>query len=334
MFFLTVISVAIACVAACSGTSESKPTERPATSTHIPVTATPTPTIPVRSEERRPSIPTAAVKVAPDDDEHPPKVYSEDYEKPVPLPGLVNTAGAEDSPFITPDGDTLYFFFTPDLTVPVGQQIRDGVTGIYLSTKVDGEWGRPQGIVLQDPGKLALDGCPFVDGDVMWFCSARAGYTGVHWFTAEYAHGAWRNWTNADFNPEYEVGELDISRDGTELYFASSRSGGRGGLDIWVSEWVDGGWSEPQNVAAVNSVDGEGWPAVNPEGDELWFSRNFGIWRSKRVNGAWQEPELVVSPLAGEPTIDAAGNVYFVHHFLVGDRLVEADIYVAYKKKN
>jgi hypothetical protein len=206
------------------------------------------------------------------------------------------------------------------------------VTGIYVSRKVDGEWGEPQGIVLEDPGNLALDGCPFVRDDVMWFCSARAGLTGVHWFTANFVDGAGRNWTNADFDPEYQVGELCVSSDGKELYFASSRPGGRGGLEIWVSKWVDGGWGEPMDVAPVNTVDGEGWPALSPAGDELWFSRNFGIWRSKRVNGAWQEPELIVSPLAGEPSVDAAGNLYFVHHFFVGDKIVESDIYVAYKK--
>jgi hypothetical protein len=333
ILFLSVVSVTVVCLGACGGEAAPSPTEGLATRTRAPATATPTPTIPARPIDRETSLATQAVDVAPDSDDHPSEAYSEDYEQPVPLPGLVNTTGSEGSPFITPNGETLYFFFTPDAAIPIDRQIRDGVTGIYVSKKVDGSWAEPQGIVLQDPGKLALDGCPFVQGDVMWFCSARVGYTGVHWFTADYVSGAWRNWRNADFSPDYEVGELEFSQDRTELYFASSRPGGRGGLDIWLSRWIDGGWGEPVNVAPVNSVDGEGWPALNPSGDELWFSRNYGIWRSRRVEGEWKEPELILSPLAGEPTIDSAGNVYFVHHFLVGDRLSDADIYIAYKKK-
>ena len=85
-------------------------------------------------------------------------------------------------------------------------------------------------------------------------------------------------------------------------------------------------------MSTVNTIDSEGWPAISPNGNELWFTRNYGIWRSKKVNGEWQEAEEIISPLAGEPAIDAVGNVYFVHHFYEGDRMIEADIYVAYPK--
>ena len=49
-------------------------------------------------------------------------------------------------------------------------------------------------------------------------------------------------------------------------------------------------------------------------------------------DGEWQMAEQIVSSLAGEPSVDIAGNVYFVHHFFKNDQMIEADIYVAYKK--
>jgi len=259
-------------------------------------------------------------------------MYSSDYESPVPLPGTVNTAGAEDSPYITPDGNTLYFVFTPDVNMPLEKQLMDGVTGIYVSHKTDGVWGEAQRVVLQDPGKLSLDGCEYVRDDIMWFCSTREGYTNLHWFTAEFVNGSWKNWKLADFDPSFEVGELHFSTDGSEVYFGSERSGGKGGLDIWSSRLVDGAWQEPVNINAVNTVDSEGWPALNPAEDEVWFYRNYGIWRSKSMDGEWQPPELIVSPLAGEPTLDMDENLYFVHHFYHDDQMIEADIYVAYKR--
>jgi hypothetical protein len=282
--------------------------------------------------DRTAQIPVQATKMQPGIDEHPPEVYTDEYQQPVPVPGRINTAGAEDSPFISPDGKTLYFFFTPDVNVPVQEQVRDGVTGIYMSRLENAEWTAPARVALEDPGTAAGDGCELVRAEVMWFCSVREGYTGVHWFSAEYQNGRWQDWKLEDFDPEYQVGEFHISPDGTALYFGSGRPGGRGGLDIWVSHLAGGVWQEPINIFAVNTDSNEGWPALNPTGDELWFTRDYGVWRSRNVNGEWHQAELVVSPLAGEPSVDSAGNVYFVHHFFTGDSMVEADIYVAYKR--
>ncbi|HOK38716.1 MAG TPA: hypothetical protein P5538_03695 [Bacteroidales bacterium] len=53
----------------------------------------------------------------------------------------------------------------------------------------------------------------------------------------------------------------------------------------------------------------------------------------KKINDQWQEPELIVSQFAGEPTLDDAGNLYFVHHYFENNIMIEADIYVAFKKR-
>lgn len=293
------------------------------------ITASPTADIDVRLA----TIPADAVKMTPEMDGIPPIMLSDEFEDPIPVPGHVNTAGGEDSPFVTSDGQVLYFFFTPDVRIPVEEQVSDGITGIYVSSLVDGKWGIPHRVMLQKEGKLSIDGCEYVNGDIMWFCTAREGYTGLHWFTATFSSGAWRDWKLADFDPSYEVGELYITPDGSQLYFGSERAGGKGQMDIWMSQNVDGQWQEPVNISVVNTADGEGWPALSIDGSELWFYRNYSIWRSLKVDGEWQEPEQIVSPLAGEPTLDRDGNLYFVHHYYEDDTMIEADIYVAYRKK-
>ena len=126
--------------------------------------------------------------------------------------------------------------------------------------------------------------------------------------------------------------KLYISNDGNDLYFHSNRAGGNGGLDIWVSHKVNGSWQEPENLEIVNSEADEGWPALNPQEDELWISRNYGLWRSKKVDGEWQPPELVISNLAGEASLDRDGNLCFTHHYFEDGQMIEADIYVAYRK--
>jgi hypothetical protein len=290
-------------------------------------------------KSRLESIPATAVKQSPEIDRLPPILHSSEFQPLVPLGDAINTAGAEDSPFITPDGNTLYFFFTADGTIPAEKQLTDGVTGIYVSQKVNGQWQPAERVLLQKQGELALDGCEFIQGNQMWFCSARIGnYRNIDFWIAEYKDGKWTNWQNAGklLNQNYQIGEMHITADGNELYFHSMQAGGKGGIDIWVSRKVNNEWQVPENVEVINTTDNEGWPFVSQDGQELWFLRNYlgssAIFRSKKVAGKWSEPELIISQFAGEPTLDNNGNLYFVHHFYWDSKLLEADIYVAYRK--
>jgi hypothetical protein len=288
-------------------------------------------------KSREEAIPDDAVKMTPEIDQFPPLLHSDEYNEPIPLLGSVNTAGAEDSPFIPCcEEDTLYFFFTPDVEIPVEKQVLDGVTGIYVSKKVNNFWNEVERVVLQDPLKLALDGCTFVQNNIIWFCSAREGYTGIHWFTAEYVDEKWKNWQNADFASELEVGELHFTKDFTELYYHSTKAGGKGGTDIWYTKNINGIWQEPININIVNSEENEGYPYITPDGNELWFNKWYlgtpAVFRSIKIEGEWQEPDLIISQFTGEPTLDDDGNIYFVHHFYENGKMIEADIYVAYRK--
>jgi len=283
---------------------------------------------------RESKIPPDAVKVLPQDDAHPPILHVHGWEQPRPLPGPINTAGGEDSPFITHDGGRFIFFFTPDVSTPHQQQLMDGVTGLYLSHPENGGWSEPERVILSEDA--ALDGCPFISGDTLWFCSARAGYTGVHWFTAQYTGGTWTDWEEENFAPSHKVGELHMTADGEKLYFHADRAGTTGLNDIWVSQRTEEGWGEPENLAAINTIENETRPFLTADNQQLWFTRSYqgtpAVYRSQRREEGWSKPELILSQFAGEPTLDPQGNIYFVHHFYREGEMIEADIYVAYKK--
>lgn len=288
---------------------------------------------PILIPHRESLIPDSVVKMSPENDPHPPISLSEEFEQPVPLPYPINTRGLEDSAFIMPDGQTLYFVYVPNANMDHVAQSMDLVTGIYVSHFSEGFWSEPDRVWLTEPGMAVLDGCEFVTKETMWFCTAREGYTGIHWFTARNSEDQWSNWRINDFDPDFEVGEFHIY--GDRLYYHSDRAGGIGGKDIWMlSLDPDGNWVDPVNVFAVNSERDEGWPVVSPDGRELWISRDYGLWRSYWKDGEWGEPELIITPLAGEATIDAEGNIYFTHHFYdeAGSIMLEADIYIAVRK--
>jgi hypothetical protein len=296
----------------------------------------------IGQEERLSAIPSTAVKMGPSTDLHRPVVHSSGWGQPVPLPGLVNTAGAEDSPFIVANGTWFFFFFTPDVKVPAEKQLIDGVTGIWWTRLVNGNWTSPEKIVLDDD--VSLDGAEFVLGDTLWFGSVRAGnYGEIDVYTAGYSDGRWKDVQNAgtQLNVDYDIGEFHITSDGSTMYFHSGNWSQGENMDMWETHRSGTGWSAPVRVPGVNTNADEGFPYVSPDGNELWFTRYSGlgyagpaIFKSTKLpNGSWGAPEEIVSNFAGEPTLDAAGNIYFVHHYFdEANEMVEADIYVAYKQ--
>ncbi len=306
----------------------------------VPSTPQPSdPSDPPRRITRIEALPRDAVKITPETDVHPPLLHSDEFHQPEPVSGGINTAGAEDSAFVTPDGTTMYFFFTPDVRVPAERQLFDGVTGIYVSRMEGSTWSEAERVVLQAHDMLALDGAPFVLGSEMWFASAREGnYRGVDMWIAHWQDGEWRDWRNAgaQLNAEYQIGEMHLTANGQTMYFHADRPGGKGGYDIWMTTRSNGEWSEPVNVVELNSPETDGWPFVTEDGRELWFTRiHMGtpaVFRAVLGETGWDEPELIVSQFAAEPTLDRHGNLYFVHHFFRDGQMLEADIYVARRR--
>lgn len=295
------------------------------------------------------AVPADAAKGTPATDPYRPVVHSDAWETPVPMEGPVNTAGAEDSPFIAPDGDTFFFFFTPNVSVPVEKQLLDGVTGIWWTRRANGSWTEPERVVLGDG--VSLDGAECLQGDTLWFGSVRAGNIGaVDVYTARYADGRWTDVKNAGepLNGQYDIGEFHVTDDGNTIYFGWSPLGTdnsslwTSNRTIWVSRRVNGAWQAPILLGpGVNGGTLQDQPFITPDGGELWYTgiSRLGyigpaVYRCVRQpGGEWGPAEEVVSNFAGEPTLDGRGNIYFVHHYYTtGGRMLEADIYVARKK--
>ena len=97
-----------------------------------------------------------------------------------------------------------------------------------------------------------------------------------------------------------------LSHDGRFLYFTSARPGGYGGEDIWVSEKINGEWTEPRNLGdAVNTSGHENAPFIHADGNTLYFASDlhngFGdrdLFVSYRYNDSlWTEPKNLGYPV-------------------------------------
>jgi hypothetical protein len=283
---------------------------------------------------REETIPSGATKYDPTNDLYPPVLHNSLWDDPIPLEGPINTAGAEDAPFISLDGNQFFFFFTPNASIEAQYQVNDGVTGIWWSQKNGDSWTEPERVFL---GWDCLDGCPFYLNETLWFCSIR-DEDGAKIFTAEFQGNEWDNIQEAcnQLNDEYCIGEMHLTADGKKLYFHANLPDGKGNYDIWMTELVGNQWQEPVNLETINTNENDFLPFVTADNSELWFTRTYlgspGIFRSLWNGTHWQEPELILSNFAGEPTLDPNGNLYFVHHFVEDGEILEADIYVCYKK--
>jgi chitodextrinase len=136
-------------------------------------------------------------------------------------------------------------------------------------------------------------------------------------------------------DPQYDVGQPSISKDGKYIFFASDMPGGKGGSDLYYCELINGEWSAPVNLGTkVNSSATENYPYIHPSG-RLYFTSDrpggFGkldVYYTYLTNGAWEDPVLLP-----EPINSASDDFAFVAEpdlqkgYFSSDRGREDDIY-------
>ena len=72
---------------------------------------------------------------------------------------------------------------------------------------------------------------------------------------------------------EYSYVHPTLSADGKKLFFSSNIPGGFGGMDLYVSERVDGAWSDPINLGdEINTAKNELFPFIHNSGNLIFAS--------------------------------------------------------------
>lgn len=237
-------------------------------------------------------------------------------------PGLISTGDYEFAPEFTHDGKTLYFVkSTPDFTY---------WTMVYSQFE-EGKWSQPR--VAPFSGQYT-DGDPFItaDGKQMFFISNRplnpsdaaAPVKLDIWVMNKTASG-WSEPKNLG-KPVNEASQYfpTIAKDGT-LYFGSTRKGGRGGVDLYRSKFVNGAFQEPENLGdAINTPSDEYEPFIAPDESFLIFMANarpdglggYDLFVSYNENGQWTKAQNLGSPINSaaddySPKISRDGKYFF-----------------------
>lgn len=221
---------------------------------------------------------------------------------------IISTVNAyETHPSFSPSGDTVYFLkCAPDIST----------SSIYMSHKKKGQWSAPSQLIFS--GKY-FDADPFVtkDGNTLYFTSNRPVNNGDTvkadtdiWKVVKTSGTAWSKpiHLGAVVNSDQAEHYPTIADNGN-MYFGSERAGGTGGADIYYSGLVNGQFSSPVNLGALNSVANEYEPFIAP--DESWIIfmatipnglSNADFFISYRVKGTWSAPVKLKSPVNSSAT--------------------------------
>ena len=189
---------------------------------------------------------------------------------PVNLGPVINSGARDAEPTFTAKGGTMYFNCFD----------RQGRTGsdICVSTLVGGAWTEPE-IVESVSMDEYVEVEPLLspDGMQLYIMSNRpGGLGGTDIWVSNWIDGDWGEPTNlgAAINSPYSDHCLYFAgADWDVAYWTSTRPGGYGGNDIWMSERIDGVWQEAVNLGAnVNSVASEHHSLPSPDGGSLYVT--------------------------------------------------------------
>ena len=181
----------------------------------------------------------------------------------------------------------------------------------FMSDLRDTAWGKaypaPGDInTPENEGTLSVK----ADGSALYYtrCNQPGGLGSCDLYVSDLDGRGWKRGNNLGSpvnGPAWDC-QPAISGDGHTLIFASSRPGGFGGKDLWVSYLSQGKWSMPKNMGpAINTRDDDDAPFLHYDGATLYFSslghQGFGgsdIFMSRLgTDGQWSTPENLGSGL-------------------------------------
>lgn len=252
-------------------------------------------------------------------------------------PGIISTEKRELNSVFSPKGDAFFFaIYTPK---PVNKCV------IMYSKQVNGIWTKPKKAPFSGT-YIDVDMAFSLDGNKLYFCSIRPNQSGKvpapkHdiWFCNRIKNNNWSEPKN--LGTLINSIESDVYPSFTQngrMYFASSRKGGKGSMDIYYSQQINGKFSKPINIgSAINTQYGEGDTFVAPDESYLIVSswgrpdcigrKDFYISFRKK-DGSWTIAKNMGTPINTKvyeycPMVSPDGKYLFFSRFFEGT----ADIY-------
>lgn len=236
---------------------------------------------------------------------------------PSPVPGI-STKQDEYLAIITPDNTQALFI----RRVPVDQTDRvwgtTEVTEVFMSGERQTNGQFDKGSSMSDPfNKNPNEGgaTMTIDNKHLFYTITKDGPEGrnTDLYTSDYVDERWteiRPIGERVNDPVWWDSQPSISADGKTLYFASNRPGGKGGIDIYMTQkMISGEWGAPINLGdSINTAYDEKSPFIHSDSQTLYFSSNghpgigaYDIFYSRGDGkGGWKNPANLGKPMNTE----------------------------------
>lgn len=203
---------------------------------------------------------------------------------------------------------------------------------LYSSHKSVGEW-----LPREELGAPVKSGynegaqCISPDGKYLLYtmCDADFGMGSCDLYWAKRIGDRWSRPRNfgAPVNTSSWESQPSMAADGMTVYFASSRPGGFGGMDIWKTTMTaEGEFSVPVNLGpAINTPGDDAAPFIHSDGRTLYFASNGRVgmggydlyYSTLQADGTWSEPVNMGYPINSPADeinvfINAHGTVAYI----------------------
>ncbi|NQY12191.1 MAG: PD40 domain-containing protein [Flavobacteriales bacterium] len=223
----------------------------------------------------------------------------------------INSEQSDYVPLI--NGDETMMIFTSRRNGSTGDNVDfygENFEDIYVSKKVEGNWGEPTKLNPTINGALhdAAVGLS-ADGNTLIIYRTNKSQTGGDLYECDFVGSDWSEprLLGANVNSKWVETSASVSADGHTIYFASSRPGGYGGMDIYrVKKMGNGVWAMPFNLGPTINTKYNDLPSfIDPDNHTLYFQSEghttiggYDIFVSTQDDkGLWIEPENLGYPI-------------------------------------
>jgi Tol biopolymer transport system component len=202
---------------------------------------------------------------------------------------------------------------------------------IFESHWKNGAWTTPQPVSFNNPS-APFEYHPVLspDGKRLFYnsCAAEPGSSLKYhsnnniWYVDKLPDNTWSKPVMIDALATNAYDDyVSVTRSG-DLYFRSDRPGGRGGGDIYLSQYHNGQYQKPTPVETLNSADDENDLCVDPDERFLIFNRYINsngeiqLYISRKVGETWSSPKLLTRIEKREnweltPTLSPDGKYFY-----------------------